>query len=426
MDSKKIVNALQGKNDLKARMIDEMLEMPGLFIIVTDTAFKLVCANKHFYTFFNSCPDEMQGRPMHYFLGEDVRSDMNEEHIARVLREGHVWEYDAYTVNVDREGVVIRWNQCTFKCEGGGNWILSVGIPQPQWTVREDEMVFRDTLGDMLKPGKNDIYETTDMPMELQKEIMQGIENRAFTLFFQPRVHARTKEITGAEALVRMVHPQRGLLLPASFIPIAEKTGKIVEIGNYVIEAACQKLRAWQDNGHGLFLSVSINISPRQLLSENFVQTLLASVSRYSIEPARLMIELSERTIAANFEEAQRAIQVLQNSGFRVSIDGYSGSFLPLIALTRLPVDNIKIERMHLARALHDRTAYPIVESIIVLVRGLNMTTTAEGVETRTQLEFLQDNDVDYLQGYLISRPLPEVEFERFIKINPDFYTRHI
>jgi len=427
------------KDAFGSHLWNELSEMPGLLIAVTDASFVLAWANDYFYAYFKCRPEDVIGKPMHSFLGEDIRGDMSENHIARVLEEGCVLDHFARTSGADGEFVIIRWNQRAFMAGDNRHrtarkhWILSVGFPpgiglsgieEPLSTIPTYNTLEQMEVISLKQVQDIDIYAREDQ--EVDFDLIRWISRENFIMHYQPRVNARTKVIIGAEGLVRVRHPEHGLLYPASFLPIAEKTGHILDIGDYVVDSACKKMREWQDTASEMILSVSINISPKQLCDEGFVQTLLSAISRYRIEPSQLMLELSEQTVAVNFQEAKQIIQVLKGIGFKVTIDDYSTGFLPLSALTQLAVDNITIDQAYLSQGDNDPKVYRVIESIILLARGLNMTVTAGGVKNRKQLDFLMDNAVDFLQGYLISEPLPEAEFDRFLKTNPDFYTRHI
>jgi PAS domain S-box-containing protein len=414
----------RGEAFLGAAM-DSFMRMPDALVVITDPGFRLLLANDYFYEYFGCAKADVAGMSMHDFLGDGNGHGMSAEHIRSVIAEGHIYGHEAKTTRADGSSVAVRWNQSVF----GGGKILSIGLlPLPQADADANLEFYGERLDAASQAVRvPDVYtEPVESDPDVENDIRAGLDNKLFTLYYQPRVNARTKAILGAEALIRLSHPERGLLAPSAFIPVAEKTGIIVDIGHFVIEAACRKLRQWITEGHDLFLSVSVNISTKQFLDENFVSLLLSSVTKYSVEPSRLMLELSERTIAQYYHEAQRILATLRGLGFRIAIDDYGSGFLPLSSLAELAIDNIKIDRSYLADSGRNPHAYPIMESIIVLAHGLNMTVTAEGVETREQLDFLLDNSVDYLQGYLISKPLPEAEFDRFIRTNPDFYTRHI
>lgn len=424
-------NGSSGLNDV---LWNELSDMPGLLLVVTDESFNLEWANDYFYEYFQCRQTETVGRPMHDFLGDDVQCGMNEEHIVSLLAKGRIWDHKARTIGADGEYVVIRWNQRVLKEKNKILKILSVGFPpkteddgdsNPKGQVPAVPSPSRDAWGFNLQQ-KNTPNMGKEEKQEAELELENCMSKENFLLHYQPRVDARTKAIIGAEALVRMQHSEHGILYPASFLPMAEKRGQIIEIGSYVLDAACKKLHEWQNSGSELMLTISINLSPRQLYDEEIVQTLLSAVSRHRIDPSNLMLELTERTIATYYDNAKRIMQTLKDTGFKVAVDDYSAEFLPIASLVRLPMDNIAFDRYLLAQSDINPAVNSVIESIILLAHGINITVTASGIENRRQLDFLIDNSVDFLQGYLISEPLPEAEFDRFIMTNPDFYTRHI
>ena len=427
----KWIKALGKQAGFKEALCDTLLCLPDLLVVVTDVSFALSWANGYFYSYFECQPQDVAGRPMHEFLGEDLGGDMSHEHVKNLLRLGQCHGHQARTLGPCGSEVFIHWNQQVFADSRGKKWILSVGFPLASKVALSSARTGEEPAPPAeIAPEASVFALAAPEPVPTvvldEAELSQALAQSGFSLYYQPRVSARTKAITGAEALLRMTHPAHGLLAPEAFLSVAEKSDKILTLGNLVVEEACQKLRQWTDSGYGLDLSLSVNISPQQLLDENFVKTLLAAITQHGVEPAQLILELSERTVAAHYPEARRIIQILRDSGFRVAIDEFSAGALTLSALARLPVNNLKIDRAFLAQAAEEPSAFVVIESIIKLAHGLGCTVTAEGVETRQQLDFLLDNAVDFLQGYLISRPLPADEFERFIQTNPDFYTRHI
>ena len=417
---------LKSKSGLESLLWTELAKMPGLLIAVTDTSFNLAWANNYFYEYFNCEADDVQWMPMHDFLGEDTSGDMSKEHISALLEKGYIWNHEARTVKPDGEFVTLNWNQRTF-----GQWILSVGFIPSEKPAADlpASPVKQSSTEHMLIPGFDrlpDIYsrEISETDGDLTVSSIHHISQENIIMHYQPRVQVRTKSIIGVEALVRLSHPERGILYPATFLPLLEETGMILEVGAFVADAVCKKMRAWQDMG--TVLSTSINVSPKQLGNDNFVQTLLSAAAKYFIEPGRLMLDISEQTIAANFTDAKNQIKTLKDAGFMVAVDDFNTSFLPMSAITQLPLDNITIDPQYITKAERDSNVYAITDSIIALAHGLNMTVTAGGVESRRQLDLLIDKSIDFLQGYLISKPLPENEFDRFLDNDPDFYMRHI
>jgi len=419
----KLVNALRKKGGIEGFLWNELADMPGYLIVVTDSDFELAWANVFFYNFFECQPREVVGKPMHSFLGEDNRGDMSRAHIDELLEKNHMWAHKARTYGADGEFINIRWNQRVFSDGAGLRWILSVGIPEDKAVPEE-----RAGMSWKAKPEPQNYLgeRISSEPIQTaDPEISRHISAKNLLLHYQPRVDARTKAIVGAEGLVRMAHPERGLLYPGSFLPGLESR-QMTAIADYVINAACKKLSEWQNTEGVMKMTVSVNVAPRHFSDEDYVQSLLAATARYSVPTARLILEMTERDVAANFDEAKRFIETLKAAGFKISIDEFSSSYLSLPNMAALPVDDIALDRAYLIQANQSPANFPLMESIIVFAHGLGRTVTAVGVENRRQLDFLLDHSVDFLQGYMISEPLPEAEFDRFLKTNPDFYTRHI
>lgn len=417
---------------LPLRVIEELMHMPGLLMVITNARLELLSANDYFYEYFCCEPAALMGKALYDFLGDDRHNDMNEAHIDRVINQGHVWGYDARTTLPNGENIVIRWNQCVLP--DSRDEILSVGfVPDARPSETEADAIMHvftqdasPYLPDQPFFGVNQPIsgEDSTIPVVSQQEIKQALQNHAFTLYYQPYVQARTKKVVGAEALLRLNHPEHGILPPITFIPTAEQTGQIIALGEYVLDAACKKIKHWNENGLDLFMSV--NISTQQFMHETFAETLLGAVTRHDVSAGRLVLEITEDTASRDLTKVRGILQTLRGIGSRISLDDFGVGFTSLRNLEMLEIDNIKIDRFFLSSALRSKRFYAIVESMIVLAHGLGMTVTAEGVEKQTQIDFLTDKSCDYLQGYLLSRPLPEQDFERLLFDNPDFYLRYM
>ena len=403
---------------------DALLDLPGVFVVVADEQFTLEWANPYFYEYFQCAARDVTGRPLHDFLGTGLAGDMDAGHVARVFREGLSQNYDARTLNALGEEITVRWNQRVLRDKKGLR-LLSLGVVLPPPPKADDGYPLPVVVCETALSG---IYTGGETDNDDRTEDLGDLAPESVILHFQPRVAARTKTIVGAEALARLSHPERGLLMPAEFIPPAERTGAIVGIGANIIKAVCQKLKQWQtlEARAESKLILSINVSPKQFLEAGFMKTMIDAAATGGIQPNRLLLEVPERTVAAHFNEVRDLFRHLRDAGFKVAVDHYTAGYLPPAALLELAVDNIKIDRACLARAAMQPAMYSVIESIFILAHGMGITVTAEGVENRNQLEFLIDHSVDFLQGYLLSHPLPEAEFDRLILQNPNFFTRHI
>jgi len=240
----------------------------------------------------------------------------------------------------------------------------------------------------------------------LEASLGRAIGNHEMVLGYQPKVDLRSGRMVGAEALVRWNHPERGLIGPDSFIPVAEQTGLIVPLGEWVIEEACGALRAFCDLGAHDFV-VSVNLSLRQLRHRQFVERVMASLERHHVSPSCLELEVTESLLMDRPDEAKEVLARLKAHGVRLSIDDFGTGYSSLSQLQAFPVDHIKIDRSFLGGGI-DGGHGVITRAIIALGHSLKLKVIAEGVETREQLAFLRDHDCDQMQGYYFSPALSQ------------------
>jgi EAL domain-containing protein (putative c-di-GMP-specific phosphodiesterase class I) len=225
-------------------------------------------------------------------------------------------------------------------------------------------------------------------------------------LGYQPKVDLRSGRMVGAEALLRWNHPERGLLGPDSFIAVAEQTGLIVPLGEWVIDEACRALQSLQAHGVDDFV-ISVNLSLRQLRQRQFVERLGASLRNHGVQPCCLELEVTESLLMDRPEEAKAVLAALKALGVRLSIDDFGTGYSSLSQLQAFPVDHIKIDRSFLGGGVDDGHGV-ITRAIIALGHSLKLKVIAEGVETREQLAFLRDHDCDQMQGYFFSPALSQ------------------
>ena len=220
-------------------------------------------------------------------------------------------------------------------------------------------------------------------------------------------IDARTNEVCGAEALVRWRHPEKGLIGPDQFIPLAESTGLIVPLGNWVLQRACADAATWPAN-----TKVAVNISAAQLKDANLFDVILCTLVETGLPPDRLELEITETVLTANQEKHLASIRQLKNLGISVAIDDFGTGFSSMTQLTLFPFDKIKIDKSFAQGFLTRRDHKAIIESTILLARGLDLKVTAEGIETPEQLRHMQAAGVDFVQGYLLGRPVPLSQFD--------------
>jgi EAL domain-containing protein (putative c-di-GMP-specific phosphodiesterase class I) len=239
----------------------------------------------------------------------------------------------------------------------------------------------------------------------LDDELRQAIRSKQFVLYYQPQVSRG--RIVGAEALIRWNHPQKGILSPYVFIPLAEETGQILELGNWVLEAACEQIAQWSKDDLTAKLSVAVNISAVQFSQPDFELQVLAVLERTGASHTNLKLELTESMLVNNIEEVIAKMCSLRSHGIGFSLDDFGTGYSSLSYLKRLPLDQLKIDRSFVRDILTDTSSGAIAEAIISLGRAMGMPVIAEGVETEQQREFLARLGCHSFQGYLVSPPLP-------------------
>jgi diguanylate cyclase (GGDEF)-like protein len=260
--------------------------------------------------------------------------------------------------------------------------------------------------------GANYQFYTADMHslavrrLALETNLRRAIQNEEFLLHYQPRVCVDSLMVTGVEALVRWQHPQLGLISPAEFIPLAEDTGLIVQIGEWVLRNACLQAKRWQQSGFSP-IQMAVNISGRQFQEQDLAAVVIQVLDETQLAPQLLELELTESSIMQNAELAAGVLQTLKGMGVRISIDDFGTGYSSLAILKRLPIDALKIDQSFVRDATTDPDDASLVMAIITLAHNLRLKVIAEGVETEEQLRFLHLLRCDEIQGYLFSKPLP-------------------
>lgn len=247
------------------------------------------------------------------------------------------------------------------------------------------------------------------------REIKNALKNNEFELYYQPQFD-HLKNMIGAEALLRWNNPSRGYESPALYIPIAEESDLIIQIGRYVLKQACEDIkRLEQLSPPRSFKQVSINISAKQLTKHNFVETITSAIEKSNISPAHLKIEITESVMMGDIERSIACLEQLQQFGVECAIDDFGTGYSSLIYLKRLPASLLKIDRFFVTNIHQDKSNYAIANMIIELAKSLNMEVIAEGVETKKELDCLIGLGCYQYQGYYFSRPLPFNELLDYI-----------
>lgn len=252
---------------------------------------------------------------------------------------------------------------------------------------------------------------TVEMRAALESDLRHALEQQQLALHYQIQYDSDGR-VRGAEALLRWTHPQRGGVAPADFIPLAEETGLILPIGQWVLENACAQLKQWEHHPIGRLLNLAVNISARQFRQSGFVEQVRHTVQQSGVDPTRLKLELTETLVLDDMDDTVRKMSALKELGCRFSLDDFGTGYSSLAYLRRLPLDELKIDQSFVRDITIDANDDAIVRAIIAMAHSLGLATLAEGVETTAQQQFLHQHGCNAYQGFLYGRPLPRDEFE--------------
>ncbi|MFA6015485.1 MAG: EAL domain-containing protein [Gallionellaceae bacterium] len=250
----------------------------------------------------------------------------------------------------------------------------------------------------------------------LEGELHRALDNQQFQLYYQIQVDSMLCPV-GAEALIRWIHPERGLVSPAQFIPLSEETGHILAIGQWVLETACAQLKAWESSPLTNTLTLSLNVSAKQFLQRNFVEQVHDTIERFEINPKLLKLEPTESLLMDDIEGVIITMNSLKEIGVQFALDDFGTGYSSLQYLKRLPLDQLKIDQSFVFNLATDSSDLAIVRTIIAMAHSLNLGVIAEGVETEQQRQLLLDIGCTHFQGYLFSKPVPVGQFEELLKL---------
>ena len=266
--------------------------------------------------------------------------------------------------------------------------------------------------------------------LELETDLRSAFENGDFRIFYQPKVELASGNIIGVEALLRWHHASRGWIAPDVFIPVAEETGLIAALGDWVILEACKQLARWRKNGLG-HLTIAVNVSVQQFARSNFVDTVLSAQQQYGVGPQQLELEITESLLMRNVSDTTASMRRFREAGVTLSIDDFGTGYSSLGYLRQFPVDALKIDRSFVKDMHTSDDDAAICAAIIAMARELKLKVIAEGVANNEQLKFLRRHRCDQVQGYLISKPIPVDDLEMLLRGTPpggsdyDHTTRH-
>ncbi len=289
----------------------------------------------------------------------------------------------------------------------------SIGYQQPEELLRDADTAMYQAKSSgkaryaLFAPG---MHARAIRQLQIENDLRRALDRQEFFLVYQPIVSIETSKLVGFEALVRWQHPGHGLISPAEFIPVAEETGLIIPLGKWVLSEACRQLRAWQEQLSielPAYLTMSVNLSGKQLMQDAIVEEVCQTLNQYQIEPHHLKLEITESVVMENIEVAIRKLNQLREFGVRMSIDDFGTGYSSLSYLHRLPTQTLKVDRSFVQNMTHSNDHAEIVRTIVTLARTLKMEVTAEGIETVDQLEMLRNLSCEYGQGFLFSKPLP-------------------
>ncbi|WP_203363955.1 EAL domain-containing protein [Bacillus sp. REN10] len=261
---------------------------------------------------------------------------------------------------------------------------------------------------------KADMEQKAYEQLVLEHDLSQAIELKQLSLYYQPQIDLQTGKLVGAEALIRWYHPEKGMISPATFIPLAEKTGLILPIGTWVIEEACRQLRQWMDEGLPP-MRISVNLSLKQFFQNDLTQIVSNVLKSFNLQPEQLELEITE-SMTLNIDLALKKLNKLKSLGVQIAVDDFGTGYSSLSYLHQFPVDRLKIDQSFIQRLFIEESSEPIVETILSMGKHLGLELIAEGVETEEQMEFLKQLHCKEIQGYYISKPLPAENFCQFVQ----------
>jgi EAL domain-containing protein (putative c-di-GMP-specific phosphodiesterase class I) len=251
--------------------------------------------------------------------------------------------------------------------------------------------------------------------LELETDLRSAFANGDFQIFYQPKVELASGNIIGVEALLRWHHNLRGWIAPDVFIPVAEETGVIAALGDWVILEACKQLAIWRNKGLG-HLTIAVNVSVQQFARADFVDTVVRTMREYSVTAGQLELEITESLLMRNLDDTTACMRRFRDAGVTLSIDDFGTGYSSFGYLRQFPVDALKIDRSFVKDMHNNDDDAAICAAIIAMARELKIKVIAEGVTNNEQIKFLQRHRCDQMQGYLISKPIPVDDLEMLLR----------
>ncbi|WP_235822075.1 sensor domain-containing protein [Gottfriedia luciferensis] len=299
----------------------------------------------------------------------------------------------------------------------------SIGISMYPADGEDEETLIKnaDTAMYLAKErGKNNyqfysskLAELATQKMDIEKWLRRALEKDELKINYQPQIDLETNEIIGVEALLRWHHPEKGMISPADFIPLAEETGLIVPIGKWILKEACLQNKKWQEEGFKP-IPIAVNISVRQIQDEEFIESVTRILDEVGLKPNLLDLEITE-SIMQDIEKSTNVLNQLKKIGLKISIDDFGTGYSSLSYLKHLPIDSIKIDKSFVDDIINHSTKGEMVKTIIDMGHNLNFNVIAEGIEKKEQVEFLKQNQCNIGQGYFYSKPIPVNDLEKLL-----------
>jgi diguanylate cyclase (GGDEF)-like protein/PAS domain S-box-containing protein len=333
-----------------------------------------------------------------------IRSGFQAESVLQELRETF------------REPVLVSDTRVRLSFSAGLSLCPDDGIAvAPLWRGAENALARARAAGiGQVAWSSPELHAAAEQQVELEAFMRTQLEERGFQLVYQP-LYAMDGHVEGLEALLRLNHPIHGPVSPAAFIPLAEETGLILPIGDWVIEQVCRQICDWREDGVRS-VPVAVNVSGLQLVQSGFAEQLVAVMSRYDVRPEQIVLEVTESSDMLNVAEVTRQMEMLSEIGIRFAIDDFGTGHSTLNRLDKLPLRVLKVDRTFTERLCELNGSRSIVQATISMAKALNMDVVAEGVESEEQLAVLREMGCGYLQGFLLSRPLPAAVVPEVLK----------
>lgn len=396
-------------------------------------AFALVTLNVKRFKMVNRLGGSMEGddllRSIYKVLNDNLHED---EMVAHNTADNFIM----LLKNEGEENLRIRLGDLADKI-GKISTVLPVHVSEGVYAATDPDIDMINFLdrANLARISKADEYHSTcvfydDDFVKQQEErvrmismIENGLKNNEFTVFLQPKVSPEKERVVGAEALVRWIHPEQGMIGPNIFIPLCEQNGLITALDEYVFEKVCQQLAEWQEKGWNPGV-ISVNVSGLQLKDIEFLKIYRGIADKYGVDPARIEMELTESVMFSDVEvmEARSVLDAIHEFGFRCSMDDFGSGYSALGLLQELPIDCIKLDRSFFIGCMENPRAQIIIDMIIEMAKRLDIQTVAEGIESEDQVEMLRDMGCDMIQGFYFSPPLPMNEFAQMVFVQHAIY----